>query len=134
MTAARAVALSLPLLFALACGGGSGGGGARSGLESSKLLVTLSDGEKGQLCDWMVAKAGSYGTPGSCDRTQPAASYPFLAYDDQAACVADAADQTTTPDCQATVGQLEACVNMLSTCATLTAAGAIPACAVLSDC
>ncbi len=127
----RAASLSL-LLLASACGG-SGGAPGTSGVEASKRIIALSDVEKGQLCDWMVSKAGSYGNPGSCDRTAPAATFPFLTYDDQAACVEDAVDATAT-GCQATVAQMEACVNLLPACATLTDAANTPACAILSDC
>jgi hypothetical protein len=124
-----AVSLLVP-----ACGG-SGGAGASdaSGVEASKKLTALTDAEKGTLCDWMVGRAGSYGNPGTCDRTQPAATSPFLAYDDQAACVADSPDATFT-SCQATVAQLEACVKTLPVCATLTDASNSSACAILSSC
>ena len=129
-TSVSAVAFSFLLLAS--CGGSVSNPGA-SGVDSSKRLITLTDAEKGLLCDWMVAKAGSYGNPGTCDRTQPVATYPFLTYDDQAACIADARDETDT-GCLATVAQMEACVNMLPACATLTNASSIPACSVLSGC
>ncbi len=130
----RFVALSF-LLLASACGASGGGasGGGASGVQSSKRLVELSDTEKGQLCDWMVPKAGSYGTPGTCDRSQPEAMFPFLTYDDQAACIEDSVDATAT-GCLATVAQLEACVNLLPACATFTDIAGLPACAVLSGC
>ena len=85
------------------------------------------------LCDWMVGRVGSYGNPGSCDRTLPAATLPFVAYDDQAACVADFRVPTYTA-CQATVAQMEACIKTLPACATLTDASNSPACAILSSC
>ena len=122
----------LSFLLLASCGGSSSSVGT-SGVDSSKRLTTLTDAEMGQLCDWMVAKAGSYGNPGTCDRTQPTATYPFLTYDDQAACIVDGPDETDT-DCLATVAQMEACVNMLPACATLTNASSIPACSVLSGC
>jgi hypothetical protein len=131
----RAAAISL-LLFASGCGdsvSGTTDGLGASGVTSSKRLTTLSDAEKGSLCDWMVGKAGSYGNPGTCDRTQPTATFPFLTYDDQAACIEDAVDATDT-NCQATVAQFEACVNLLPACATLTNASSTPACAVISGC
>jgi hypothetical protein len=121
-------------LFGAACGSsGASADSTTSGLDGSKKLITLTDAEKATLCDWMVARAGSYGNPGSCDRTQPAAMSPFLAYDNQAACVADSPDATFT-SCQATVAQLEACVKTLPACATLADASNSPACAILSDC
>jgi hypothetical protein len=128
------VALLLPVLLTVACGGSgdTGSMGNASGVPSSKRIVELSDTEKGRLCDWMVSKAGSYGTPGACDRSQQAA-YPFLAYDDQAACIEDAVDATDT-DCKATVAQVEACVGLLPACATLTQLASAPACAILSGC
>jgi hypothetical protein len=115
-----------------ACGG-SGGGAGTSGVDPSKKLITLTDAEKGMLCDWMVARAGSYGNPGTCDRTQPTATSPFLTYDDQAACIADARDPTDV-QCQATVGQLETCVGMLPACATLNDVNDTPACAAVDGC
>jgi hypothetical protein len=126
---ALAVSLFLP-----ACGSSGGSSTSdTSGLEASKKLTALTDAEKGTLCDWMVGRAGSYGNPGICDRTQPAPMSPFLAYDDQAACVADSPDATFTT-CQATVAQLEACVKTLPACATLTDASSSSACAILSNC
>lgn len=125
---------ALGAFFTGGCGGDGGGSASTSsGVTASKRLIDLSDGEKGQLCDWMVGKAGSYGTPGTCDRTRPLAMYPFLAYDDQAACVADSVDETAT-DCTATVAQLEACIKALPACASLTDVASVPACAVLGDC
>jgi len=121
-------------LLGPACGGSGGAAdSAGSGVDASKKLTALTDAEKGMLCDWMVGRAGSYGNPGTCDRTQPAATSPFLAYDDQAACVADSPDATFTA-CQATVAQLEACVKTLPVCATLTDASNASACAILSSC
>ena len=128
-TGVASIAFSFLLLAS--CGGSSGAGA--SGVDSSKRLISLTAAERGLLCDWMVMKAGSYGNPGTCDRTQPAATYPFLAYDDQAACVEDGPDATTT-GCLATVAQMEACVNMLPACATLTNASSTPACSILSGC
>jgi hypothetical protein len=118
---------------AAACGGSSGGGAGASGVDGSKMLITLTDAEKGKLCDWMVARAGSYGNPGTCDRTQTGATYPFLTYDDQAACIADARGPTDT-QCQATVAQMEACIKLLPACATLTDASSTPACAAIGGC
>jgi hypothetical protein len=117
----------------LVSGCGASGGSGASGVDGSKKLIALTDAEKGMLCDWMVGRAGSYGNPGTCDRTAPAAMTPFLAYDDQAACIADSRGATYTA-CQATVAQMEACVETLPTCATLTDASNSPACAVLSSC
>ncbi len=117
------------LLTAAACGGSvEPMGSGASGVASSKRLVDLSDAEKGTLCDWMVGKAGSYGSPGTCDQGTS-----FLAYVDQADCIDDSPDTTFT-ECQATVGQLETCVSMLPACASLTQATSTQACAILSGC
>jgi hypothetical protein len=132
----RVSAVAFSFLLLASCGGSVSnppGNLGASGVDSSKRLIALTDAEKGLLCDWMVAKAGSYGNPGTCDRTQPVATYPFLTYDDQAACIADARDETDT-SCLATVAQMEACVNMLPACATLTNASNTPACAILTGC
>jgi hypothetical protein len=134
----RGVVAAFVVAAAAACGssggGGPGGGGpGASGVDSSKKLIALSGAEKATLCDWMVGKAGSYGNPGTCDRTQTGTSYPFLAYDDQAACVADARGPNDT-QCQATVADLEACVSMLPACATLADASSKPACGAIGAC
>ncbi|HEY7372536.1 MAG TPA: hypothetical protein VIF57_10290 [Polyangia bacterium] len=132
----RAVVLAL-VAFVPACGssgsGGASGNLGASGVDRSKKLITLSDAEKGMLCDWMVGKAGSYGNPGSCDRTQTGTSFPFLTYDDQAACIADSRGPTDT-GCQATVADMEACISALPACATLSDAASKPACAAIDGC
>jgi hypothetical protein len=113
------------LLFA-SCGGSVSGNLGASGVESSKRLTALTDAERGQLCDWMVPKVGSYGTPATCPG-------PLFVYPDQAACIEDSADETET-DCLATVSQLEACINVLPACATLTNLMSASVCSVLSNC
>jgi hypothetical protein len=123
-----AAALSL-LLAGAACGGGSGATSGTSGVGTSKRLIDLSAAEKGQLCDWMVGRAGSYAKAGSCG----AQSDGFLDYADQAACIADSPKSTDT-GCQATVADLEKCVSSLPACATLTQAASMPACAILQSC
>ena len=121
-------------LFASACGGSGGAGGAgASGVDGSKMLIALTDAEKGMVCDWMVGLAGSYGNPGTCDLTQPAPMSPVLVYIDQAACIADSPGPSR-PGCQATVAQLEACIKTLPACATSTDVSNAPACAILSSC
>ena len=127
------VILSLTL-FVPACGSsGSPADATTSGVDASKKLITLTDAERGMLCDWMVAHAGSYGDPGTCDRTLPAPMTPVLVYLDQAACVADSPGPNRT-GCQATVAQLEACIKTLPACATSTDVSNSSACAILSTC
>ena len=118
------------VFMASACGGNdTGSSSGASGLQGSKRLVDLSDTESGQLCDWAVGKIGSYGAPSRCTDPQT-----LFVYADQAACIADGVD-ATDPDCTATVAQMEACVNALPLCATLTQVASVPACAaVLEKC
>ena len=69
--------------------------------------------------------------PSRCD--QPTAVYVFV-YADQAACIEDSVDPTDT-DCTASVAQMEACVNALPVCPTLSQVASVPACAaVLEKC
>ena len=117
---------------ASACGSGPGGA-ETTGVSSSKKLIDLTAAEKGRVCDWMVGKAGSYGKPGTCDRTQTGANSPVWVYDDQADCVDDSPDATFT-ECTATVGQLETCVNTLPACASLAQAVTSSACSILGRC
>jgi hypothetical protein len=120
------------VLLAAACGGSSGGSGS-SGVQSSKRLIDLTDAEKGLLCDWMVPRVGSYGNPGTCDRTATGLMAVPLIYNDQAACVADLLDMDDTA-CTGTVAQMEACVNALPACATFEQLLAAPACTPVLNC
>ena len=123
-----------------ACGGASASGvdgsgaSATSGVDGSKKLVALTDAENGTLCDWMVGRAGSYGNPGTCQRTPIDTGYtPFLAYDDQATCIL-VSRAAIYKGCEATVAQLEACVKTLPACATYNDENSSPACASISNC
>src|SRR3954465_7555667 len=127
------VILLLTLLVPACGSSGSPATSGTSGVDGSKKLITLTDAERGTLCDWMVAPAGSYGDPGTCDRTLPAPMTPVLVYLDQAACVADSPSPNRT-GCQATVGQVEACIKTLPTCASSTDVSNSSACAILSTC
>jgi hypothetical protein len=126
------VILSLTLLVP-ACGSSGSPDSSTSGVDGSKQLIALTDGEKGTVCDWMIARAGSYGNPGTCDRTLPAPMTPVFVYLDQAACIADSPGPSRT-GCQATVAQLEACIKTLPACATATDVSNSSACALLSSC
>jgi len=132
--AVRGLALSL-VWIASACGSGSGGGGAGgpTGVSSSKKLVDLTAAEKGRVCDWMVGKAGSYGKPGTCDRTKTGSDSPLWVYDDQADCVDDLPDATFT-DCEGTVSQLETCVDALPACASVGQVAGTSACVIIGGC
>jgi hypothetical protein len=121
------VAALLTLAWNLgACGSGDSNSGT-SGVPASKQLVGLTDAEKGQMCDWYMPKLGGYGTLSGC-------SSPLFSYPDRSACFADAPSTTTTPSCQATVGQMEACINSLPQCPTLTDVGNSSHCAALTTC
>lgn len=125
----------LSLSLFLACGAcGVGDGTGASGVEGSKPVVSLTDGEKGQICDWAVGKIGAYGggPPADCPATTPPGAATLFTYQDQADCIEDGAD----PDdgCQATVAELEACVNQLPRCATLDDVANAPACAAVTGC
>ena len=121
------VAVLLALAWNLgACGSGDSTSGT-SGVSASKTLVSLTDAEKGQMCDWYMPKFGGYGTRSGC-------SSRLFSYPDRAACVADAPSATTTQSCQATVGQMEACINTLPKCPTLPDVGNSAQCAALTAC
>ena len=111
----------------------SGGGGladtgkSSSGLPGGKRLIDLTDTEKGQLCDWMVGFSGGYGHTADCGTGMPILNYP-----DRAACVKDSSSATATPNCAATVKQLEDCLNVAGAC--LEAAAAAPVCAPVMTC
>ena len=91
--------------LAIGCSSSSGGGGTgASGVASGKRLDSLTDAEKGTLCDWQNAKLGGYGMSMDCG-----GGVSLEADASQADCVAD---WFTT--CTATVGQAEACANAAS--------------------
>lgn len=90
------------------CGGGSGGGGGvgNSGLDSSKTLGSLDEGEAMDLCEYFF---GLLNPPRviDCDGTEVT-----FGIDDEelADAVADCtADVSEADSCQATVGQAESC-------------------------
>ena len=114
-------------VVALGLAGCGGSGTGASGLPASEKLNNLTDAEKGQLCDWMASKLGGYGVTCNSD-------WAFMTYPDQASCVADGSSPTSTPNCQATVGQAEACVNSISKCTTFTDLKNSPLCAPLTVC
>jgi hypothetical protein len=116
----------LALILALAgCGGGSSS--ATSGLPGSKRLIDLTDAEKGTFCDWAVGKYGGYGRTCNSD-------WAFMSYPDRATCIADASSSTNTPNCQATVGQAEACVNAMGSCASFLDLKNSPLCLPITTC
>src|SRR4029079_1426833 len=93
------VAMFAAGVLAVGCGGSSGGGGGTgaSGVPSGKRLDSLTDAEKGLLCDWTNAKLGGYGMSVDCG-----GGLSLDAEASQADCIADA-----PTSCAATVGQAE---------------------------
>ena len=82
----------------------------------------------------MILKCGYDTDEKSCHRTPIDTGYtPFLAYDDQAACIF-VSRAAIYKGCEATVAQLEACVKTLPACATYNDENSSPACASISNC
>jgi hypothetical protein len=104
-------------------GGGGGTGGAPAGLDRSRTISTLTEAEKGEVCDWFAPMAGGYGAAPTC------ANWIVAAPPDKATCVGD-----DFPNCTATVGQFQDCVvailaaQAVCTQAALTNAQSQPAC------
>jgi hypothetical protein len=116
----------LTLGLALAgCGGG--GSSATSGLPASKRLIDLTDAEKGTFCDWAVGKYGGYARTCNADGA-------FMLYEDRAACISDAPSSSSTPNCQNTVQQAEACVNAMGSCASVVDLKKSPVCLPMTTC
>jgi hypothetical protein len=49
--------------------GAAGSGGTMSsgsGVDGTKMIPTLTDAEKGQVCDWMASLVGGYGMSNTC--------------------------------------------------------------------
>ena len=101
MTRTAKVAMALLISVAAGCGGGSGGGSGPAGVDSSKSVATVTDAEKGSLCDWFVGMVGGYGAPATC------ASAQLMAPPDKATCM------MTFPSCDVTVAQFEDCVQRM---------------------
>jgi hypothetical protein len=119
-------AAGLALTLAIAgCGGGSSS--STSGLPSAKRLIELTDAEKGTFCDWAVEKYGGYGRTCNSD-------WAFMSYPNREACIADAPSSTNTPTCEDTVGQAEACVNAMGSCASYQDLKSSPVCLPVTNC
>jgi hypothetical protein len=123
----RAGVLILVLAHAGCGDGGVGSSSPTSGLPASKRLIDLTDAEKGTFCDWAVAKYGGYGRTCNSD-------WVFMLYSDKAACIADAPSSSSTPNCQNTVQQAEACVNAMGPCASFADLKNSPVCLPMTTC
>ncbi len=89
------------LLVTLGLAGCDGGSGS-SGVEGSKQISAVSDGEKASLCDWVVTKFGPYGSTPACAEAE------LQSPPSKAECI------SSFPACAVTVGQLEACINTVA--------------------
>lgn len=99
-----ATAVLVAALSVAGCGGESSGPG---GVDRSKSISTTSEAEKGNLCDWYVAKVGGYGAPKMC------AAGPLGAPPTKADCL------SKFPSCTATVAQFEACIETIVAAQTI---------------
>jgi hypothetical protein len=89
------------VLSLAACGDGD----KDSGVDGNKTIVTMTDAEKNDFCEWAIATQGGAGTVHQCDGFT-------LTVQTVAECVADFADFMA--NCSATVSQGEACVNAIA--------------------
>ena len=123
----RCAGLLMLVLAHAGCSGSGGSSSPTSGLPASKRLIDLTDAEKGTFCDWAVAKYGGYGRTCNSDGA-------FMLYTDRAACIADAPSSSSTPDCQNTVQQAEACVEAMGPCASSADLKNSPVCLPMTTC
>jgi hypothetical protein len=91
--------MALGLALAMGCGSSTGGG--PSGVSGTKQVSSVTDSEKGMLCDWFVAMVGGYGAIPTCDMA------PLDAPPDKAECIAG------FPVCPVPVSTFEICITAL---------------------
>jgi hypothetical protein len=98
MTRMVSIAAALAILV-ISCGGGSGGSTTGpTGVDRSKPVSSVTEDEKGALCDWFAPMVAGYGNPHPCGDAV------LTAPTDKAMCIAD------FPSCAVTVGQFQDCV------------------------
>lgn len=120
MIAAMHRTLALALAVGLAgCGGG--GGDDHSGVEPTAVVADLDPADEMTLCDWSIDAEGGAGHVTHCN-----------GFDVTTHTVADCVAEFAGWTCDATVGELEDCINAIDgdTCALLTE----EACAFLFTC
>ena len=100
MTRMSSAAVAAAFSIVAGCGGGGSGGGP-SGVSGSKQVSSVTDAEKGILCDWFVGMIGGYGAPSTC------ADAVITAPPDKTECL------TSFPSCAVTVSEFEDCVTRL---------------------
>jgi hypothetical protein len=102
--------------------GGGSGGGAPLGLDRNKSISTVTEDEKGLLCDWYAPMAGGYGAPRTC--TMGFISAP----PDKASCIA------SFPSCAVTIGQFQDCLAAMLAAQMICTQTAIQAAQTRPDC
>src|SRR3954470_155554 len=93
--------------------------------ERTRAIATLSDDEKGALCDWVVEQYGGYGANVMCKGGETRRSDAS-----REACVAS----LKNPGCAASVGDAETCTLKRLSCETDKALGEEPSCQRLLAC
>jgi hypothetical protein len=85
------------------------GGKTPGTLDPDARIATLSEDEVKQYCDWFAGVYGGYGHAISCEGVQS------TGYMDQGTCVSDFMElEAKIPNCPATVGQAETCMQWLA--------------------
>ncbi len=99
-------------VMAFACGGGGGGGG--SGVDADVALLDVTAGEAGDVCDYIINLQEQPERTVDCGdgTTVTVGTTAAQAAEDIADCTTDL--QAVAADCAATVGDLEACFEDLS--------------------
>jgi len=105
--------------------GGASGAPGPSGIPSNTRLADLTDSQVRQLCDWAAAQEGGYGTAHTCG-----GGITIRTYASQEDCF-QRTRASAGPTCAATVGDIEACEQVLASDACNTSA---PECANLIAC
>src|SRR5262245_17407867 len=123
MTRIATMAAALAIVM-LACGGGGGGGGGNgpAGVDRSKPISSVTEADKGALCDWFVPMVGGYGAPPPC-------AMGFLsAPPDKATCIME------FPSCAVSIGDFEDCVVAVVAAQNVCTADALAAAAARPEC
>jgi|SRR5580658_8616347 hypothetical protein len=101
------------IALAIACGGsgdGTGGplladAGLTSGIDESTPLLGLTPAQATSLCEWVATRVGGYG------RTIDCGSGDTISSDTYSQCLSGGMFVNVSPDCTATVSDVETCIN-----------------------